>query len=279
MKYITLVAIFFSFYSGFSQIDTVRAFSKSEKRVGEFYFFWGWNRGYYSKSDIQFEGDNYNFTLYNVVAKDRQTPFGFDPYFHPLKITLPQTNMRLGYYLKDNLQISLGVDHMKYVMQQDQDVLINGTIRAGSKYDAYYSDSTIKIIDDFLSFEHTDGLNYINTELRRESLLLNYSVKNFPFGVFLHYGGGVGVLFPKTNTKLLNKRRYDEFHVAGFGLDIVSGLQLTAGKHFFFQSEAKIGYINMPDIRTTQYKSDKASQHFNFFQWNILFGWRFRLYN
>lgn len=36
--------------------------------AGKFYFYWGWNRGWYSNSDISFEGTDYNLTLKNVVA-------------------------------------------------------------------------------------------------------------------------------------------------------------------------------------------------------------------
>ena len=47
----------------------------SVSRKGSFYFYWGWNRDAYTKSDISFSGNDYNFTLDNVVAKDRQSPF------------------------------------------------------------------------------------------------------------------------------------------------------------------------------------------------------------
>ncbi len=88
-----------------------------------------------------------------------------------------------------------------------------------------------------------------------------------------------GVLYPRTNTTLLNNPRYDEFHVAGFGVAAVGSAQLSFFKHFFVQSEMKAGYINMPDIRTTMHLIDKASQHFEFFQYNILFGGQFMLYD
>ena len=260
-----------------SQEQIISNSANEYKQKGEFYFFWGWNRAIYSHSDINFRGDNYNFTIYDVMAKDRPTPFNLDPYFNPLKITIPQTNMRIGYYLKNDLQLSLGVDHMKYVMQQNQLVKIDGNIAVNSIYDASYSDTSIVLTDHFLTFEHTDGLNYINFELRKELFLASVKIKDFPIGLFLHYGGGVGLLMPKTNTSLLNFERYDEFHVAGFGASITTALQICFGKHFFIQSDTKGGYINMPDIRTTKSKSDRASQHFLFLQGNVLIGWRFNL--
>jgi hypothetical protein len=40
-------------------------------------------------------------------------------------------------------------------------------------------------------------------------------------------GIGAGFLYPKTNTTLLGKARYDEFHVSGFGLSAKGGLNVT----------------------------------------------------
>ena len=48
-------------------------------------------------------------------------------------------------------------------------------------------------------------------------------------------------------------------------------------KRCFIQSELKGGFINMPDIRTTENKSDRASQHFFFTQINFLVGYSFSL--
>jgi hypothetical protein len=94
-------------------------------KKGSFYFYWGWNRSFYSPSTIHFSGKTYDFQLYDVVAVDRQSPFDAQLYFTPNKMTIPQYNARIGYYFKHDLQISLGVDHMKYVMLHDQPSTIN----------------------------------------------------------------------------------------------------------------------------------------------------------
>jgi hypothetical protein len=41
------------------------------------------------------------------------------------KMTIPQTNFRIGYFINDHY-IALGVDHMKYVMAQNQVANITG---------------------------------------------------------------------------------------------------------------------------------------------------------
>jgi len=246
---------------------------------GKFYVYWGWNRGTYSDSDIRFKGENYDFTLSDVTANDRPTKFGLNPYFRLDRITIPQTNYRIGYFFKENYTVSIGVDHMKYVMNADQNVLINGTINTGSTYDKVYNNEVIKLVEEFLTFEHTDGLNYINAEVKRFddfSYLLGLNSKNLQINVT--EGIGAGFLFPKSNTTLLNKERYDDFHIAGWGISASVGLNITFLKHFFIQSDVKAGYINMSDIRTTKNTADTASQSFSFIENTLVFGGKFRLF-
>ena len=85
-------------FLSFSQ-DIVEQNKVSKK--GSFYFYLGWNKSAYTKSDITFTGDNYNFTLYDVVADDRQSPLSANIYLNPANITIPQYNMRIGYFFND----------------------------------------------------------------------------------------------------------------------------------------------------------------------------------
>lgn len=247
---------------------------KQYHRVGEMYIYWGWNRGAYTKSDITFTGDNYNFTLYDVIAKDRQSPFSFGLYFGPQTITIPQYNFRVGVYINDKYDISFGADHMKYVMRNYQDVLISGSIaNSNTPYDGTYNNDTINLTPDFLLFEHTDGLNYENIELRRSDILFARE----KFRIESRVGAGLGFMLPRTNTTLLDNQRYDQFHLAGYGLGIMAGVHFSFFNHFFIQFETKGGFIQMPDIRTTRNPADRASQHFFYGQVMGVFGGNFNL--
>ena len=88
------------------------------------YFYWGYNRAIYGKSDITFYSDDYNFTLLDARAQDRPVRT-FKTYVNPTTITVPQFNIRLGWYYKFRWDISIGYDHMKYVMRDNQYVYIN----------------------------------------------------------------------------------------------------------------------------------------------------------
>jgi hypothetical protein len=51
------------------------------------------------------------------------------------------------------------------------------------------------------------------------------------------------------------------------------GLNINLLKNFFIQTEFKGGYTSLPAIRTTNSKSDTASQDFFFIQYNLVFGY------
>lgn len=266
---------------GMGQTD----FNKEIKNKGKFFLYWGWNRGYFSDSDISFKGDDYDFTLYDVKASDRQTPFSVDSYLNPGNITIPQTNYRIGYFFKENYTISVGVDHMKYVVDIDQTARINGEITGsypngnGGDFQGVYTGNDMQLLDEnFLKLEHTDGLNYVNVELSRFdniSNLFRLNAKNFQINAT--EGVGIGVLYPRTNATLLGKEKHDDFHISGYGVSARVGLDFTLFKYFFIMPELKTGYINMGDIRTTSSTSDSASQSFGYFQTTIVFGGRFNL--
>lgn len=279
---------------GYSQEETKIAESTYtyNQNKGKAYFYWGGNRTKYSKSDIHFKGDNYDFTLQDVNAKDKPKGWHID-YINPARMTIPQTNFRLGYYFHDNYQISLGVDHMKYVVERPQNVTIDGYIdfdgieEGDASYNGVYNNDTINLIDTkgpdgnptFFAFEHTDGLNYINIEIARVDDLGEFlNLNPNKIQINLLEGIGFGGLYPKTNATIIGKPRNDEFHWSGYGISAKAGVNLTLFKHFMIQTELKGGFINMPWIKTT-IDGDTAKQNFWFIQHNITVGYVFQLFN
>jgi hypothetical protein len=245
---------------------------------GKMYIYWGGNRDNYTKSNIHFKGADYDFTLYDVVAEDKPKGWHID-YINPGRMTIPQTNFRIGYFITDHYNISLGVDHMKYVMEQNRAVNYSGYYPNPGSYGEILPNNQVLLTEDFLTFEHTDGLNYVNTEFSRvddlSGLLKLPNTDKFQLNIT--EGVGIGVLYPKTNAKVLGNERHDDFHISGYGVSAKVGLNFTFFKHFFIQTELKGGYINMNDIRTTKDSADSASQEFFFLQRIIAVGGIFQL--
>lgn len=262
-----------------SQVNAQEDFQKyTASNKGKFYIYWGGNRGYYSSSDLHFQGADYDFTLNNASAHDKPKGWHID-YINPGKMTIPQTNFRLGYYIADHYNISLGLDHMKYVMTQNQEVSYEGYYQNQGSFGETLPNGNLLLTEDFLKFEHTDGLNYINTEINRVDDISKYVYLTNTDRVQLNttVGLGAGVLYPKTNATILGKDRHDDFHISGYGVSAKAGLNLTFFKHYFVQYEAKVGYIDITDAKTTNSGPDKASHDFTFFQSIIAFGGIFRL--
>lgn len=274
---VVLTFCVFSQYT-FSQETVENPEKYTAHNKGKFYIFWGGNRESFSKSDIRFKGADYDFTLHNVSAHDKPKGFHID-YFNPARMTIPQTNLRIGYFISDHYNISIGFDHMKYVMYNDRRVSYSGYYPNPGTYNENPANGELTLDEDFLLFEHTDGLNYVNTEISRvDDISKLFKINNTDkIQVNVTEGIGGGFLYPKTNTTLLGKDRYDEFNIAGYGVSAKVGLNITFFKYFFIQTELKGGYIEMNNIRTTQDKADSAEQNFWFLQRILTVGGIFRI--
>ena len=277
--YSAILFLFVSFNS-FAQNDSIKKERYTAHNKGKFTISWGGNRGYFTDSDITFKGNDYNFTVENAKSHDKPKGWHID-YITPGRMTIPQTNFKLGYFISDKYIVFVGVDHMKYVMTQGQTANVTGEIsnQSNPDFNKSYNSTPTVMTEDFLMFEHTDGLNYVYTEIaRQDDISAWFGITNTDkFQININEGVGIGALYPKTNTTLMGQERHDAFHVSGFGTSIKAGINFTILKYFTIEGTLKGGYINMPDIRTTKSSSDTASQHFFFGETIISFGGIFRV--
>lgn len=234
--------------------------------------YWGWNRSSYSDSEIHFTGADHDFTLKNVAANDIQTDAStkniFGTYLNPGQITIPQTNFRLAYQYDTDTAFALNLDHMKYVVAQDQVVPITGQIKGVQQ-----NQGTQVIADNWLNYEHTDGLNIVSLEWEKQRQVDWFGVghRSKLFGLV-----GLGVVIPKSNVTMhmVNQSRNDEFHFAGYSAAVGGGLEVDVYKDVFFRTAYKYGYVDLPDVLTSA-RGDKASQQFTFNELLIAIGIRF----
>jgi hypothetical protein len=253
------------------------ALSQETGLKGNVLIFWGWNREWYTHSDIRFNGDYYDFTLHDVEASDRQDPFSFENYLNPGNLTVPQTNFKAGYFIREHYCITAGFDHMKYVMVQNQTVKIDGEINdENSQFDGEYNNADIVLSESFLQYEHTDGLNYIHAGLDRYDRLANIHVLRT--SIFITEGFSAGIVMPRTAVRFMNHELSDYFHISGYGLSLEAGLSILIFKVITLRTEVKGGFIHLPDVKTSNTDIDKAHQHFFYLQSNFLFGATIPLY-
>lgn len=253
-------------------------FPQNFARKGQAFVSWGWNKSAFTHSDIRFKGVDYDFTLQKVHAADRPTSFSFGTYLSPSSLTLPQTNLKVGFFLSDHYVVTMSFDHMKYVVSNDQYVGIEGYIDVEeSNYNGEYHGEEIFLDHRFVRYEHTDGLNFWNVGFSRWDDIVRIEKLKSTFS--FTEGVAMGILYPRTNSTILGKDRHDKFHVSGYGVDLHVGLNLNLLKYFFLQVDARGGIIHMPWIRTTDSKDDEARQHFGFLSGSFSFGAQFPLVN
>jgi hypothetical protein len=276
-KILTLLIINFIGFNAVAQEK--RKFS----RKGEFFGNWGYNRSEYSKSDIFFKGKGYEFTLHDVVATDRPTPFKAEIYFDITELTIPQYNLRFGYFFNDHWSISIGSDHMKYIMVDDQLASITGHISAqvsdpvinvNPAYVGDYNHTPFVINShDFLIYEHSDGFNYAHVELDRYDRL--WQAKNNVQGIDWLVGLGIGPLVPRTDAHLFTVGNNHDFKIAGYGISLKTGLRFDISRRFYLQTDLKCGFSRLNNVTTTGRSSDYAQQSIWFGEFYGVLGYKF----
>lgn len=243
---------------------------RSYSRQGDFFIQVGFNWSSYGKSDINFDGPGYDFTLEDVKANDQ-----------PYKGSL-QYNIHAGYFITDNYSLSLGYDHMKYVMKIPQQLIMSGVIEAqvsspsfpSGPYAGNYNSQSINVTPELVTLEYTDGFNYINARIQRfDDIWVSVNARN---SLALESGVGLGLIMPRADVKLFGVGMNNKLNVAGWGASAKAGLMFNFNKNIYFMASLEAGYANMDKIFTTGRNDfDKASQKLNFVQNTYLIGLRF----
>jgi hypothetical protein len=259
---------------------------KPYSRKGEYYFFWGYNRSSYANSDITFKGKGYDFTLHDVVANDLPIAFSTEEYLDITRLSIPQYNFRYGYFLNNHLSISIGSDHMKYIMVNEQNASITGHISdkisdpnidikaINPNYVGDFNHQPFKIGKEFLTFEHSDGFNYLHIDLDYYDRL--WKAKNNIQGVDWLVGLGAGTLIPRSDVKLFGVGQNNHFNFAGYGLSAKTGLRFDLSRRFFFQTDFMAGFVRLNNVHTTgRNDQDYAQQSIWFGQFYGALGYKF----
>lgn len=242
------------------------------------YFYWGYNRSIYTKSDIRFYSDSYDFILFDAKASDRPTG-DFRTYVNPSTISVPQFNIRLGWYYKHRWDWSIGYDHMKYVMDDWQTLYINGDISgtSNSQLNGTYTNGSglIPIRPQDLHYENTNGLNYVSAQLNNTAPI--YKTNNRNFAIQRRLGAGAGIIITQTDFVWDGVSYNSNFKFSGYGLSVHTGLRFDFFNRFFFQSNWSAGFIHLPKNETVQRLGHYASHKFVYGQWELVGGVLFYL--
>ena len=237
-------------------VESVFKVDPPKKRM--IYFSWGYNRGFHSKSDATFKTADGTFTIHDAVGHDRQSKDNLD-YVIPSRIPIPQYNLRIGYQLNDHWDIVAGLDHMKWVFDNQLKYEVTGdynhtvfvpdpsgdpALLTGLTFDQVKQTGDVR----WLSFEHTNGYNYVHAGAIYKSNL--FTSRNGDFKIDTGIGAGAGIMVPQTTVKYHQDTWWNwqgvdnQFHVAGFGGHAEAKIQLGY-KNFFIEPVVRGTYIKI----------------------------------
>lgn len=248
---------------------------KNSHARGTLDFYWGYNHSAYTKSDLQLIGQGYDFTLSKVAAEDRPEPFS-SVYFNPTKITIPQFNIRLGYNFWNNFNLSLGYDHMKYVIRNNQDVSINGYVAPGidEQWSGNYNGETVTLNDKHFHYENSDGLNYIRLQLTRVDQWYR-TKKTGWFAINSLMGVSTGMVLSFNDLNFAGDFTRRTISASGYGISGHLGVRFEFWRHLFVQTNLAGGFIHQVNVKTRPTGTDHAKQRFGYIASETMVGFLF----
>ena len=195
----------------------------------------------------------------------------FSNYFAPKNIWIPQYNYRVGWFFNDRWSFSLGLDHMKYVVVQDQSVRLTGVI-APSRSITYATsgEERVSLTPDLLRYEHTDGLNLLAVDADHFDRIWHSADDRQ--AIYFTEGLFVGPVIPRTDVRLFGVGMNNKFHLAGYGAGAQIGVFALAMDRIFLRANVRAGYIDLPSVLTTGEGNDRANQHFWFVEEYLVLG-------
>lgn len=244
---------------------------KNSTQRGAIYLFGGYNRSVFTKSNIQFKGTGYDFTVQDATASD-SPPAEIGDYFNDLA----QFNFRVGFYYKEKFDLSIGIDHINYVMTSNQTAIVNGNIdaTANSVLAGNYNSIATQLSPQGIEYAHNGGINYISAQIQHTNHF--FRSKNRQHLFQYQFGIGLGALLTSTNYRWNDVSYQTDLAFGGLGGSGHVGLRADFFHRFFVQTKWSLGYMNLPNVQTIPLTDNRSKQQFVYA--DMQFGVGFFLY-
>ena len=232
----------------------VQAQEKKEKkeRKGEFYFSWGYNKEWYTNSNVRVDQPSLrnNYTLKNVTSHDN---VGWDQGIFNVPLSIPQYNYRIGYFFdkKKGLAFEINFDHTKHILTDGQTVNLVGTLGGRN-------------VDTSILFAKTNGFNYYLNN-GANFLLFNivkrwtwHESKSKNFKLDFLGKAGIGPVIPHVENTFFGKVNQDGFQLGGWNVGTEGALKATFYKHVFVEFSNKLDYARYSGLKVYEGTAKEA---------------------
>jgi hypothetical protein len=212
------------------------------RQRGEFYFSWGYNTEWYTKSNIKINqpelGNNYQFK--SIQGHDNR---GWDEGLFSKALTIPQYNYRIGYFFgnKKDLGIEINFDHTKFIFP-------DGAARFTGSFHGKSIDSTV-------NFNQANGFYYYLNN--GANFLLFNIVKRW------HWTGskketirldglgkfGIGPVIPHVENSFFGDANTPHFQLGGWNTGVEAALRATFFHHVYLELAGKLDYARYSHLK------------------------------
>lgn len=216
------------------------------------YASWGYNTAWYTKSTVHINqpklGNDYKFV--DVAAHDNK---GWNYRLLKQELTIPQYNYRLGIYFnkKQDLAFELNFDHVKYIIQDGQDVHLSGKLN-GVAADEHIEFSRKNGFYYFLN----NGANFLCFNLVKR--LGIYSTKDRNFYVDFTGKAGAGPVIPHVENSLFGQKNNKGFQIGGWNAGLETAVRTTFFKYAYLEFAQKVDYARYSHLRVYEGRARQA---------------------
>lgn len=212
-------------------------------RKGELYISWGYNKEWYTRSNVRVMqpnlGNDYSFK--HIKGHDHP---GWDEGLFSKPLTIPQYNYRIGYFFNDkhDLGVEINFDHTKFIFADGQEAKIKGRLNG-------------KTVDSTVTFSEANGFfYYLNNGA---NFLLFNIVKRWHWissekervKIDVLGKAGVGPVIPHVENSFFGKKNEPHFQVGGWNMGFEGAVRSTFYKVVYLEFAGKLDYARYSKLR------------------------------
>lgn len=229
---------------------SAQAQTKKKERKKEFYFSWGYNKEWYTKSKVKVNQPSLgnNFTFIDVVGHDHPG-WNEDGGIFNKAISIPQYNYRIGLFIKKDLAIEINFDHTKFIFA-DQRVRLKGQLNHQA------TDSLVNFNKDNGFFYYlNNGANFLLFNIVKRKQL--YISKNKKIKVDALGKAGIGPVIPHVenafflndSTGLKQLPNKPHFQIGGWNIGAEAAIRATFFKYAYLEYSNKLDYARYSNLK------------------------------
>lgn len=222
---------------------TLSAMAQNTKkeRKKEFYFSWGYNKEWYTNSNVKISqpslGNNYSFA--DIRGNDHP---GWNEGLFTKAISIPQYNYRIGLFVnkKKGIAVEINFDHTKFIFA-DQKARVTGTINN-------------RQVDTLVNFRQPDfyyylnnGANFLLFNIVKRSQL--YQAKSKKIKIDFLAKAGIGPVIPHVDNKFFGNANKAGFQLGGWNMGVEGALRATFFNYVYLEYCNKLDYARYSNLK------------------------------